>query len=361
MCYVILADLHANYTALQAIEESIKPLGRTQTLKRYFLGDLLGYGPVEQALRCLLWLRFESGICAQEEEGERRWLPGNHDEWAISRLGRVRDEGAVTLLAQRRALMEQAAQDWQWFEGQVRAAMAEETHSLITRLRQAGNADLFLAFAHGGVLDPERRSTNLRPWQPSILRAHFEPLRAMSGAALKILFCGHTHLPLLAEIRDGDREIVYHSIKYGRPIHLEPGEYIINPGSAGHPRDGDPRAAFALFDPDACTVEFRRVDYDIRRVVDALRLEQGNSARAREEAARYLIGLDAEKLRQEQGIEVNPEEPGQHLLNQYLDRVSRAYDRLVRELETGDGGEEMQHYHKIYRTPQWDLEAVDRA
>lgn len=362
MCYVILSDLHANYAAMQAIDHALQPLRRVQMLKFYFLGDLLGYGPVEQALRCLRWLHFDSGLYREgAEEDEPRWVPGNHDEWAVSQLGRVRDEGAITLLAQRRGLAAQAVEDWQWFEAQVRAAIAGEARSLTTRLRRTENADILLAFTHGGVFPAERRNTYLRPWEHSILRAHFTPLREMPPAEIKILFCGHTHLPFLAEVREGDGEIIYHSIKYGHPISLGPGEYIINPGSAGHPRDGDPRAAFALFDPDTCTVEFRRVEYDIRRVVDALRLEQGNSAKAREEAARYLIRLDLHTLQAERGIEVNPEKPGRRLLREYLARVDAAYECLIHELETGDGGEETQFYHnKVYRVPPWDLEAVAR-
>lgn len=358
MCYVILSDIHANYAAVQAIEHALQPLRRVRPLKLYFLGDLLGYGPVEQALRCVRWLHFESGV--YEVENEPRWIPGNHDEWAVTQLGRVRDEGAVTLLAQRMTLAAQAAEDWQWFENEVRAAITNEARSLIIHSRQSGHVKELLVFTHGGVFPPERRGAYLYPWHHSTLRAHFTELRReIPDAEFKVLFCGHTHLPFLAQIRQDNGEIVYHSIKYGSPIVLGPGEYIINPGSAGHPRDGDPRAAFVLFDPDACTVEFRRVEYDIRRVVNALQLEQGNSAKAREEVACYLIRLDLNILKNERGLDVNPDRPGKRLLREYLARVDAAYEHLIHELETGDGGEEMQFYRvRVYRVPQWDLEAL---
>ncbi len=356
MCYVILSDIHANYTALEAVLQTTKSIAEAK--KYYFLGDLLGYGPTSQVIACMDWLWYQSGIYDANGDNEVRWVPGNHDEWAVTRQGRVRPEGTVTLLAQCKALEHIRAKEWETFTAEVRAALNDDSRALLTKTRGAGKEELFMAFTHGGATADEWRGTYLYPWESSVLRKHFAPLCDMTDAATKILFCGHTHLPYLAEIRqDEKRSIVFHPIKYGQPETLSPGDYIICPGSVGHPRDGDCRAAFVLFDPESRKVEFRRVEYDTRPVVEALCQEQ--FAR-HSEVARYLVLLDATRLRDEKGIEVNAEEDvPAALLRQYEERVEAAYANLIREIETGYGGEEEQQYHAhVYCTPKWDLEPL---
>ena len=360
MCYVILSDIHANHTALKAVLDAVEPIAATK--KFYFLGDLLGYGPVSQVIACMDWLRYHSHIYEENGDAELRWVPGNHDEWAVMQLGRVRPEGSITLQIQRAALAHARAEAWDWFANEVKLALTDESRSLLTKTRQDEAGEVFLAFTHAAVTPEERRGTYLRPWHPAILRGHFAPLREMTQTETKILFCGHTHLPYLAKILPDERHTLeFRSIKYGQPIALEPGEYIISPGSVGHPRDGDPRAAFALFEPEACTVEFRREEYDTRPVVQALEVERINLRHAHEAAARYLIQLDASKLRDERGIEVDLDALSPKLKQEYIQRVHQAYEQLIHEIKTGAGGEEEQHYRTIYRAPAWDLEAVNGA
>lgn len=360
MCYVILSDIHANHTALKAVLDMVEPIAATK--KFYFLGDLLGYGPVDQVLACMDWLRYHSHIYEENGDAELRWVPGNHDEWAVMQLGRVRPEGSITLQIQRAALARARAADWDWFASEVELALTEESRSLLTKIRKDGANEIFLAFTHAAVTLEERRGTYLRPWQPAILRGHFAPLREMSTAETKILFCGHTHLPYLARILpDARHTLEFHSIKYGQPIPLEPGEYIISPGSVGHPRDGDPRAAFALFEPEARTVEFRRAEYDTRPVVEALERERYNLRDAHEAAARYLIQVDRAKLKTERDLEIDLDNIPRGLWREYLKRVDDAYAQLIHEIKIGAGGEEEQNYHTIYHAPRWDLEAVNGA
>lgn len=386
MCYVILSDIHSNYSAVTAIVDAVERIA--QPKKFYFLGDLVGYGPSAQAIHCIDWLNHKSHIYEENGSGELRWVPGNHDEWAVTQLGRVRDEGLVTLLAQRALLASSRATDWEWFTGEVRAALQDETRSMLIRTRGAGPEGLFMAFTHGGVTPDERRGTYLRPWEPSILRGHFAPLRGLTDVGTRVLFSGHTHLPLLAELLPDDQHtLVFHSIKYGERIPLGPGEWIINPGSAGHPRDGDPRAAFVVFEPDTRTVEFRRVEYDTGKVVTDLQEEKYNRTASYDSIACQLLTLELGdfKNRQQQmqqgkeidrpkldkpgqqtlwtmletGRHVNPEKPGAGLRKEYLARIKQIYDHLIHETTTGAGGEEEQQYHtKVYRVPQWDLEAI---
>ena len=188
----------------------------------------------------------------------------------------------------------------------------------------------------------------------------------MSDAPTKILFCGHTHLPFLAELipdkgpDNESRTVKCRSIRYNEPIPLGPGEYIINPGSIGHPRDGDPRISFALFEPDDHTVEFRRHKYDTRPVVDGLKQERYGYPSEHENAARYLVRANAAKLREDEGIDLDLEHIPRRLVGRFDREVQKAYERLILEIETADGGETEQNYHaKVYRVPEYDLEAVE--
>lgn len=359
MLYVILTDIHANHTALQAIEQEVQALYYGDTLQYWFLGDLLGYGPASQAIGCIHWLRFESQICSNDcDNCHQRWVLGNHDEWIVRKLGRVRDEGAVTLLAQRMELESRQAEDWGWFERCV-TRMLQADQTLLVEGHGSGETTMRLAFTHAGVNSLERRVTYLRPWEHSTLQAHFSLLQQEGDTQTLCLFCGHTHLPLLAQIQND--QVVLQSIKYGQPITLTGGHFVVNPGSVGHPRDGDPRASFVVFDPQSRELEFHRVRYNTRQVVSELRVQKNNHSVARKEAALYLIAQDIPRLKEEGGLDINPQKPPKRLLQQYLDKVDQAYERLIHELESGDGGEEMQRYRQVYHVPEWDLEAVHKA
>jgi diadenosine tetraphosphatase ApaH/serine/threonine PP2A family protein phosphatase len=73
-----------------------------------------------------------------------------------------------------------------------------------------------------------------------------------------LCFVGHTHIPAIYSFVKGECAVVE-----GTPIALDPGDrYIINPGSVGQPRDGDPRAACCVYDTDEGTITFYRCVYD---------------------------------------------------------------------------------------------------
>ena len=96
MCYVIFSDIHANYTALARAVETTRAVPAFK--KYFFLGDLLGYGPVAQVVKCINWLRYDSQIYQENGHEIPRWIPGNHDEWAVTNFGQMRKEAIVTLL-----------------------------------------------------------------------------------------------------------------------------------------------------------------------------------------------------------------------------------------------------------------------
>ena len=94
----------------------------------------------------------------------------------------------------------------------------------------------------------------LRPAQAVANFEHFDT---------DICFVGHTHAPVIFQetlVRRGEPG---YPPPPNEPIALTTGRYIVNPGSVGQPRDGDPRAAYAIYDPETRQIEFRRLAYDV--------------------------------------------------------------------------------------------------
>jgi diadenosine tetraphosphatase ApaH/serine/threonine PP2A family protein phosphatase len=80
---------------------------------------------------------------------------------------------------------------------------------------------------------------------------------------------GHSHVQLLWGYENG--ELVGGTVSAGATLAHGEGPFIVNPGSVGQPRDGDPRAGYAILDTDAGTATWLRADYDIRAAQDAIR------------------------------------------------------------------------------------------
>lgn len=306
--YAIVTDIHANWHALQAIvvdvakENSHHP---DEPYRFWFLGDIIGYGP--HPIECLNWLRYKSRI-------DDRWVPGNHDVWLLEREG-VNPDATESLTRHRNLLESDAhAETGEWFRKEMERALLpdpaklkgnRETRSMV----REQVADRTLLFVHASPMDT-RRNTYLKPWTNGILSIAFTKIaKEVAPETNATLFCGHAHYPLYAR-RLPDEQVALQSIRYGCPLPIQPGLSIINPGSAGQPRDGDPRAAYALFDAGANTIEFRRVNYEINKSVDALK-EGGYP------------------------------------------------DSLGKRLETGDGMSELAEFSGCYQRPKWDLEAIN--
>jgi len=106
-----------------------------------------------------------------------------------------------------------------------------------------------------------------------VMRDAVEPLANMQA---QLTFFGHTHIQggfCLDNEQWGTLRPVYHSKTGPEKVVLDLKEnvkYLINPGSAGQPRDGDPRAAFAIFDTESLTIEFHRVPYEIKAAQKAI-------------------------------------------------------------------------------------------
>ncbi|MBI4504113.1 MAG: metallophosphoesterase family protein [Chloroflexi bacterium] len=218
MRIAVIADIHAN---LEAFEAVIADWGEVDEV--WCLGDVVGYGPDPNG--CLDRLRaFPRFVC----------VPGNHDYAAIGQLG----EETFNPVA--RAALE-------WTAEQLRPEHRDYLRGLDLVVVRGE-----MTITHGSPRNPVWEYL-LTAAQAHACFAHF---------STPCCLVGHTHVPMIFAEEGPDSE---------RPRYAEPGmtvvvgtpRLIINPGSVGQPRDRDPRAAYAVYDPDSRRVEFRRVAYSI--------------------------------------------------------------------------------------------------
>jgi len=208
----VLSDIHANLVALEAV---LADLGPVDAL--WVCGDTVGYGPDPSDVLALL------------VERKATLLAGNHDRAVAT----GEDLELFNPPAAAAAKMHQ-----RWLSAAERDMLAALPRTLET-------SDVTLC--HGSLRDPLwEYVTNPRS-------------AAASLALAKTSHCcaGHTHVPSL--FRAGN-EPQPGRVGYETPYPLAPRAFL-NPGSVGQPRDGDPRAAYAVIDLAAATVTFRRSTY----------------------------------------------------------------------------------------------------
>jgi diadenosine tetraphosphatase ApaH/serine/threonine PP2A family protein phosphatase len=220
----VLSDIHSNVAALDAVLAS---LGTVDQL--WVLGDVVGYGPHPDEV--VARLRERAAVAVQ----------GNHD---AATLGRI---PTGTFNAQARAAVEWTA-----------ATMSEETRTwLAAQPDRRVEGDFTLV--HGSPREP------LWEYLISI------PVARLNLAAYTTRHClvGHTHLPLV--FRDDDGQVQVLATAHGARLQLDERRCILNPGSVGQPRDGDPRACAMVLDTVDESVEWLRVEYAIAETQRAIR------------------------------------------------------------------------------------------
>jgi predicted phosphodiesterase len=226
MRYLILSDIHANLTALDAALEAAK--GRWA--KAVCLGDIVGYGPdPNEAIERVRSL-------------DAVTIRGNHDKVVASLI----DAEDFNPVARSAAL---------WTRDQLRS----ENREYLEKLPKGPISIDGFSIVHGAFHDEDEYV--------------FSPAQAIDGlleAPSAVAFFGHTHLQGGFALRDDQVGVLHFTPSGGRPFSTfttEPGSsYLLNPGSIGQPRDGDPRSAFAIADLENSSVEFWRVPYDIEAV-----------------------------------------------------------------------------------------------
>lgn len=215
MKYAILADIHANLQALQAVLEDMRKWSCTHAA---CLGDIVGYNANPN--ECLDIIRGMNIPCVQ----------GNHDLYASS------DKPLADFNPH-------AARAVEWTQQQL----SDEDKKWLQSLPLVSVVEGF-TIVHATMDAPARWGY---VFDKLAAAAHFH------YQSTPVCFFGHTHVPV-AFVKD---EVVRGGT-YSK-FQIEKGrQYFINPGSVGQPRDGDPRAAYATYDPETGWVELRRVEYD---------------------------------------------------------------------------------------------------
>jgi len=228
--YAVVSDIHGNFEALTQIIAKAESEGFDKILN---LGDMVGYYTTPN--ECVDLLRDRNAVS----------IMGNHDVVACGGVEPV-------------FFNPTAAQAILW----AREHLRPDNREYISRLPDQRRIGDELLMVHGSVRDRDEYLL----FRPEIERS-FEVLES-SHAGIRVVFFGHTHRKIYYE-KEGSR--LYASDKPDKLV-LRPGcLYMINPGSVGQPRDGDPRAAFCIFDTEARAVTFYRVSFDIDKVANAVR------------------------------------------------------------------------------------------
>lgn len=224
----ILSDAHGNLEALKAV---ISDISQRSIKEKIFLGDAVGYGPDPEPV--LEILMEQCSILVQ----------GNHDRAVIDpELEEYFNDAA------REAIL--------W----TRSVMSERAKGFLKNLPLTSSSkregiDIFLV--HASPRAPEEWNYIL-----TLSDAH----RNFYYFQEKLCFIGHSHYPFVVEMT-GSRQI---SVRYERPCKFNrDSRYIINAGSVGQPRDGDPRACYVIF--NGTEVDFIRVPYNIELTQQKMR------------------------------------------------------------------------------------------
>lgn len=222
---LVISDIHANLTALETVLDHAGKVERV-----WCLGDVVGYGPSPN--ECIERVRNLPNVTC---------LLGNHDAAAINQID------IQTFNPEARISIE-------WLQG----VLTEESLNFLTSLPMSKSFDQ-TTLVHGS------------PRQPV-----FEYLLDTQAATdnfdyfdTDYCFVGHTHLPVNFHLSNNDYTARLSIPPMNKVSQLE-ARTIINPGSVGQPRDRDPRAAYAIFDPSENTWDYRRVEYDIPAVQELM-------------------------------------------------------------------------------------------
>lgn len=220
MRLAVFSDIHSNILALNHVLEDIEKQGYDRV---YCLGDLVGYGPrPNEVIETLI----ASGI---------QTVMGNYDEGVGYEKG---DCGCAYVTEEEK---QDGQKSIEWTTEQVTPQNKRYLRTLQDKIEFTVNGYKIL-LVHGS---PRRNNEYLYEDRPE--RSLTRMLESLDA---DILVCGHTHKP-------------YHRIVNG--IH------IINEGSVGKPKDGDPRACYAVIELDeTISVEFRRVEYPVASVTEEI-------------------------------------------------------------------------------------------
>jgi predicted phosphodiesterase len=223
----VISDIHANRHAFEATLEAV---AASDAAELWCLGDLVGYGGEPDA--CVALAREHAAVC----------LAGNHDMAVTGEIPLDEFSRGASVAAQ-------------WTREVIDPANLEFLRGLHPQ-GQEGTVGLY----HASPRDPV--------WE-YVLSALLAEL-CMDAQPSRICLIGHSHVALSFVRQQGE-------LATGEPrreaaqLDLADGEWLLNPGSVGQPRDGDPRASWLLLDLDGMAASFHRAEYDVAGAAAAIR------------------------------------------------------------------------------------------
>lgn len=227
MRYAIFSDVHGNLQALEAVCQAYKK----ENIDAYYcLGDIVGYGANPN--ECIDMVRRLKAVS----------VAGNHD-WAV--LGRT-DVAYFNPVAKQAVF---------W----TKEKLTQTSKTFLESLELICKTEAF-TLVHASLNDPKRFRYIFEIGQTP------ETFARLDG---NVCFIGHTHIPGIF-LQKGEKR----SQSFSSEVSVTDAEkYIINAGSVGQPRDGNPLAAYCIYDTDQKKISIKRISYDIReaqkRILDA--------------------------------------------------------------------------------------------
>ena len=224
---LIVSDVHSNLEAFEGVIRDAESRGGFDQI--WSLGDLVGYGPDPEG--CIELIR----------QYDHRGVAGNHD---LASIGELSLE----------AFNPHAAAANQW----TTTRLTDELRDYLGGLELKLELDEFTV-VHGSPRDPI--------WEYVVST----PAAVASFLHFDSYWClvGHSHIPFIC--RPAENGAVFLDFPLDTPVALGTDRLIVNPGGVGQPRDGDPRASYAVYDSEAGTVMHHRTEYDIPATQEKMR------------------------------------------------------------------------------------------
>jgi predicted phosphodiesterase len=227
MRVAICTDIHGNRHAFEAVIAAAEADGAEEL---WCLGDLVGYGAEPDA--CVALAERHCAIC----------LAGNHDLAVVEVLSLGEFSRGAAIAAQ-------------WTQDTI----SQETREYLLSLQPSGSGEGIGLF-HASPRDPV--------WEYVLSGLTAE--LCFDATDFRVSLIGHSHVALSINRPEG-QPATGTTRREGTELDLSTGEWLVNPGSTGQPRDGDPRAAWLMLDTEEGTASWRRAEYDIAAAQAAIR------------------------------------------------------------------------------------------
>lgn len=242
MKLAVISCIHGNFEALNAVLSDIDQQKADQI---YCLGDLVGYGPYPNAVVDLI-RSLDIPTCQ-----------GCWDEDIVEGLNAC-ECSYPSVLAENRGRVAH-----EWTNHVIHPEVREYLATLPLTIREEN-----LCFVHGS---PNSQHEYLLPSMDG-----FAALERVLATEADVLFCGHTHVPYVRDLKGGTISVRVTQGREGKADQqfTTPLKRIINAGSVGEPRHGRPNATYVLYDTDTTQVTLREVPYDYQRTCAAI-IEKG--------------------------------------------------------------------------------------